>query len=80
MKKTEIRCPRCKSIEIGEGFSINGIRNYFCNRCDCQWEETPMSKLQLELKEHAQYLKDGTKLTNQDKLDLQIDLWQYGKR
>ncbi len=83
MKKTEIRCPKCESLKVTTRHSLF---DWWCCSCGYGWDKQISQYLiedtrhfPLELKEHAQYLKDGTKLTKQDKLDLQIDLWQYGK-
>ncbi len=84
MKKTVIRCPSCRS-NFTWSFGLEGkrITRWICGNCDYKWiiphpmiEDTRHSPL--ELKEH--FHKDRPKLTKQDKLDLQIDLWQYGKR
>jgi len=92
MKNTEIRCPSCdvkRSWIYVEDTTIGGLYILRCNYCGHQWKSMYSPKYRsdikeyhypLELKEHKQYLKDGIKLTEQDKLDLQIDLWQYGKR
>jgi len=83
---TKRRCPNCGSLNVTHSHSLF---DWWCCSCGYGWDKQlgnnypiyPLPKYiaQAELKEHAQYLKDGIKLTNQDKYDLQIDLWQYGK-
>ena len=85
MKNTDIRCPHCGSTNIGYLQITNQtIFEWCCYRCGYRWERPSMPTLSqyypIELLERVQYLKDGIKLTKQDKYDLQIDLWQYGRR
>lgn len=87
MKNIIFRCPKCGSKLVERHPNRNAGYGYLqCIDCEYKWtlqksvEEYNTLHYPLELNEHAQYLKDGTKLTKQDKYDLQIDLWQYGKR
>ena len=85
MKHTEQRCPSCGSYEIDKWHTpIYTTIFYHCHMCGYRWERPSMPTLSqyypIELLERVQYLKDGIKLTKQDKYDLQIDLWQYGRR
>ena len=85
MKNTKQRCSSCGAMNIDYLQVTNQtVFGYECYHCGYRWERPSMPKLSqqypIELLERIEYLKDAIKLTKQDKIDLQIDLWQYGKR